>query len=130
MENIEARSIKSIPFAGSDKDTGTIVFRFECHDNTEHTFACPPDAVPEIMARLVAACEKSAKETGKPKMSIVVRKSEISIDEDRGQVGLALFPTPKAGIPFVLDPKHAQKISSDLAHAAAKVAPQKPDNQN
>lgn len=130
MENIQATALKSMPFARVDQDTGTIVFRFEGQDDSEHTFACAPEAIPEIVARLVAAGEESAKVTGKPTQAIVVPKSEISIDEDRGHVGLALYPTSKTGILFNLEPKHAQKISSDLAVAAAKVHPQKPDKQN
>ncbi len=41
-------TFKTMTFARADQDTGAIVFRFECHDNSEPTFACPPDAVPEI----------------------------------------------------------------------------------
>ena len=48
MANTQARAIKTMTFARADQDTGAIVFRFECHDNSEPTFACPPDAVPEI----------------------------------------------------------------------------------
>ena len=130
MENIEAKAIKQMPFAWADKDDGTVVFRFECHDATQHTFACPPDSVPEIVARLLAACEESAKVTGIPAQAIVAQKSTITTHEDRGRIGLTLYPTEKTGIAFDLGPEHAQSISSGLAHAAATVHPQTPGKQH
>jgi hypothetical protein len=107
-----------------------IVFGFICHDGTEHNFACPPDAIPVIVARLLGAAQRLATAQSRPTQGIVAKKSEIVVDEVGKTVGLCLFPTEQTGIPFVLHPGHAQKISTDLAHAAAIVDPKKPGTAN
>ncbi len=126
MADAPALGIAEMPFAVPSDDEKAIVFRFNCHDGSEHTFACPPDVVPIIVARLLAANQRLAMAQHKPTMAIVAKKSQISVNEEEQTVGLSLFPTEQTGVPFVLSPRHAQKISTDLAHAAATLDPRDP----
>lgn len=130
MANPPAIDIKEMPFAVPSDDGTAIVFRFNCHNGSEYTFACPPDVIPIFISRLLGANQLLAAAQKLPTIGIVANKSQIVLNEETRTVGLSLFPTERTGIPFVLSPQHAQKISSDLAHAAARVAPSNPKSAN
>lgn len=128
MTDIDATALAEITFADPTEKGDAIVFGLKDHQGVEHRFACPPDAIPVIVARLLGAAQRSTSIRQLPEVGIAVVKSQIVVNEEMRTVGLSLFLTEKTGIPFVIDPQHAQKISSDLAHAAAKVDPKEPGN--
>jgi hypothetical protein len=126
-----AHSLKEMPFAIARDDGGEIKFKFVAHSGREFEFQCPPAAIPEIVARLTGALEEAAARRTPPsheRQYLEVAKSEIGGNQERQIVVLSLFPTPHCGIGFALSPAHAQKVSSDLATAAAMIAPQKDRN--
>ncbi len=129
-KKVEAKPLSKMPFAGFDGDRNTVVFQLECHDGTVQTYSCPPGAVREIIARLLAAQAELAKDAGDPVTVIVAKTARISFDAKSSHVGLTLYPHERSGIPFHLDPELAQEVSTDLARASAKVLPQKPGKQN
>ncbi len=130
MARHDATALAGISFASRTEKGDAFVFGLIVHQGNEYMFAFPPEAVGVFVARLLAAAQRSAIIRQQPTVGIVAKKSEISVDEEKKIVGLELYPTEQTGIPFALDPQHAQKISSDLAHAAAKVRPRKPKKQN
>ena len=128
MDNPPPVEIARMPFAAPNEAGDAIVFRFECRDDESHTFACPPGAIPEIVARLLAAAERLSTQTGLPAQGALAKISKVSVNDADRTVGIALYPTESTGIPFALTPQHARKLSSDLAHAASTVDPQEPQN--
>ncbi len=130
MAKIDATALAGISFANSTEEGDAVVFGFKDHLGQEHKFACPPDAIPMIVARLLGAAQQSATIRQHSEVGIVANKSQIVVMQKARTVGLVLFPTEKTGISFVLSPQHAQKISSDLAHAASIVDPQQPQKAN
>ena len=127
-------ALQQMPFAIARDDGSAVKFKFVTHSNDEFEFECPPKMIPEITARLAGALEQAAENAAvsDPYRSqpIVADKSEIGGNHEQRIVTLTLFPTPNCGIGFALTPGHAQKISSDLATAAAMVDPQQPDKSN
>ena len=127
-------AVKQIPLVIARDDGEAIKFTILTHSGEDFEFECPPDAIPEITARFTGALEQAAENaaTSHPYRSqpIVADKSEIGGDEEQNIVTLTLFPTPNCGIGFALSPGHAQKISSDLATAAATIEPRNPDTAN
>ncbi len=126
MGKVDATALAEITFADPTEEGNAVVFGFKDHQGREQNFACSPEAISIIVARLLGAVQRCATIRQLPSLGIVVKKSSISIDEENRTVILALYPTKQTAIPFVLSPQHAQKISSDLAHAASKVHPQEP----
>ena len=130
MAKIHATALAEISFASSTEAGDAVVFGLKDRQGREHRFACPPNAIPMIVARLLGAAQQSATIRQHSEVGIVANKSQIVVMQKARTVGLVLFPTEKTGISFVLSPQHAQKISSDLAHAASIVDPQKPEKAN
>ena len=130
MAKIDATVLAKISFASCTEAGDTIVFGLKDRQGREHRFACPPRAIPMIIARLLGAAQQSATLRQEPEIAIVAKNSKIEVNETARTVGLALYPTEKTGIPFVLTAQHAQKLSSDLAHAASIVDPQQPQKAN
>ncbi len=130
MAKIDATALAGISFASSTEEGDAIVFGLRDHQGREYSFACPPGVIPEFVARLLAAAQRSATIAQQPVVGIKIVKSQILVIEETQTVGLSLFPTVNTGIPFVLTPQHAQKISSDLAHAASKIDPTPPGKRH
>ncbi len=130
MAKIHATALAEISFASSTEAGDAVVFGLKDRQGREHRFACPPNAIPMIVARLLGAAEQSATIRQEPDVGIVAKNSKIVVNEAARTVGLSLYPTAKTGIPFVLTPQHAQNISSGLAHAASIVDPQQPQKAN
>lgn len=130
MDNLPEIALARIDFARASDDGKKVQFAFTDHNDEQHVFCCPPSAIPEIVARLLAAHGQADTNLQKPPTAIVVVKSEIRIGDPGGTITLALYPSPTALIGFSLTPKHAQKISTDLAHAASTLQPKKPGKQN
>ncbi len=130
MAKIDATALADISFADPTEEGDTIVFGLKDHQGQEHFFACAPETIPVFVARLLGAAQRSATIAQQPVVGIKIVKSQIVVNEENRTVGLSLFPTANTGIPFVLSPQHAQKISSDLAHAASKTDPTPPGKRH
>ena len=124
---MKSHSLKAMPFAISRDDGLAIKFQLKTHQGKTLEFECPPEAVPEILARMMSALEQAAKNRAAPPKfvteAIQVQRHEIGRIREQGAVVLTLFASEHAGVSFALDPVQAQNMSSDLAGAAATVAP-------
>ncbi len=120
MAKIDATALAEISFTGPTEEGDAIVFGLKDHQGQVHSFACAPETIPVFVARLLGAAQRSATIAQQPVVGIKIVKSQILVNEESQTVGLSLFPTANTGIPFVLSPQHAQKISSDLAQRAAR----------
>ena len=130
MAKIDATALAGISFADPTEEGDAIVFGLKDHQGRVYSFACPPETIPVFVAHLLGAAQRSATISQQPVDGIKIVKSQVVVIEENRTVGLSLFPTANTGIPFVLSPQHAQKISSDLAHAASITDPTPPEKRH
>jgi hypothetical protein len=130
MDDLPEKALARIDFARASTNGKKVQFAFTDHDGEQHVFCCPPNAISEIVARLLAAHTHALQNQQLPEQAIVLHKWEIRAGDPRGTLTLALYPSPTAPIPFALSPNDAQLLASDLAGASAKVQPRKPGKQN
>jgi hypothetical protein len=90
-------SLKAMPFAIARDDGKEIKFKFVAHSGSEFEFRCPPDAIPEIVARLSGALEEAAAKQGPAsheRRYLEIVKSEIGGNQERKSCALQLAETP------------------------------------
>lgn len=121
-------SLKGMSEAVASDDGKAIAFTLFAHTGEELTFQCPPDAVPEIVARLTGAVESAARRAAPSSphrsQTLQVVGYEVGGSSEPSLVLLHLFATPHVALGFALTPQAAQEISTGLAAASAKLAPQ------
>ena len=126
----DAVALAEVTFANATTEGDAVVFGLKGHDGVEYKFACPPDAISTLVARLLAAHGEVAMVKAIEPKAIVTKKSQIGIDNQIGAVLLSLFPASNTPIVFALTPHHAQKVSSHLAEASATLEPRTPGKQH
>jgi hypothetical protein len=119
MPTVKAKGTKGFRAAAGDE---AVIFSIRTGVRDEH-FAFSVDAVPEIIARMIAAHADAAQKEGRLPHAIVAQASVVAIDENTGAVTLSLMPTEKLHIPFSLSPSLAQKTADSLAKAVSSRPP-------
>ncbi|MGQ0675611.1 MAG: hypothetical protein ACT4N4_05930 [Rhodospirillales bacterium] len=127
-------SLKQMSQAVASDDGKGIRFTFLTHANKTMHFVCPPEAVPEITARLIAAMEQAAlRRTPKPTFllaPIVTSIFEVGLSQDKKQVAVKFGPTQSSRIGFAFSSDIARQLAGGLMEAAAKVDPVNPKTIN
>jgi len=130
MGKMKPYGLKRMPFAVTRDNGEGIAFRFLIHSGKTFDFACPPEAVPEIVARLLGAAEETAQKANPAPLyrsnPAEVVRSQVGLSADREHVTVVLYPAPHCGIGFALTPEDAQRVSSEMAAAASMIAPKDP----
>lgn len=123
-----SHALKNMPFAIARDDGTAIKFKFVAHSGKKFEFECPPDAVPEIVGRLLGVLKRQHRRPIRRRRSnpAEVVKSQVGMSANRQHVTVVLYPTPHCGIGFALTPSEAQTISSLLAAAVSMIAPKDP----
>jgi hypothetical protein len=119
MRTVKAKGTKGFRAAASD---GAVIFSIRTPTKEEH-FAFSVDAIPEIVAKMIAAHADAAQKEGRLPHTIVAQASVIAIDETAETVTLSLMPTEHLHIPFSLSPDLASKTAESLAEAVATLRP-------
>lgn len=123
-------SLKQMSAAVPALDGKSIKFTFTTHANEKLEFVCPPEAVPEITARLMGAMEGAAlHRTQKPKFllaPIVTDAFEVGPTNDLKKAAVMFCPTQHSRIGFALSPGAARKLADGLMQAAAMIDPVDP----
>lgn len=121
-------SLKGMSWAIARSDGKAIKFSLLTHSGQMLQFECPPEAIPEIVARLTGALEQATMNS-QPKgrkfvsQPIVADEAEVSANRSQETVIATFFPTPHCGVPFAMTPELANKVSSGLAAAIAILRP-------
>lgn len=102
-------------FAARATDEG-IVLSVRTAVRDEH-LAFPFDAVPEIVARLIAAHAEAAGAGNARLQTMLVEKAAVAADAAGGRVRLTLSPSERLSFPFSLAPATADQVAAELGQA-------------
>lgn len=130
MSTVKSYSLKNMSDATARDDGAAVKFAFQTHSGEILECECGVDAIPLIVARLTAAMEQAAvisQPKGKPVVSqaIIAEQVEVAIAKGHAAILTTLFVTPHCAIPFSMTPELAERVSTGLATAVAKVRPAK-----
>lgn len=119
------KALRGMSTAVARDDGQAVKFTLVTHSDEAFSYECPAEAVPEIVARLLAALEQAAmRRTVAPQFRtapIVSNSFEVGLSEDRQSVTLALFPTKSSCIGFAVSSELARRLADGLIQVAAKM---------